>query len=260
MKLNNILNAFCLPFILLLFSAQLNANDDVFESITIAAPISAPFVFKNAQGEPQGFLVELFSLVEKKTGLKVNISIMPWPRSMHEVKVGNTDALMPTIYTDERAQYLTYPRLPIIEFHTVLLKRAEDEIVVDDITKLGTEKVIVKIRAMSMGKEFDDAEKAGLIKVIEVRDFDHAIQMLAQYRADLVACVDYISNSSLKRLNLQGKIDTLKFSDEKTLAYLVFSKSYAKKNDINELMKKINEVKSTSQYHVLVDKFLKLKS
>lgn len=257
MKLNNLSNTFCSALILLLLSFQLHANDNVIESITIAAPISAPFVFKNEQGKPQGFLVELFALVEQKTAFKADISIMPWPRAMHEVTVGHIDALMPTIYTDERAQFLFYPKMPIIEFRTVLLKRSQDEIVVDDITQLGTKKTIAKVRAMSMGKTFDAAEKAGLINVIEVRDFDHAIQMLATSRADLAACIDHISNSSLKRLNLRDQIDTLNFSDGKIPAYLTFSKTYAKQHNVDELMQKINKVKATPEYQALVDKYLK---
>lgn len=257
MKLNNVLSIFALVLLLFFKSFQLQADDRAIESITIAAPISAPFVFNNAEGKPQGFLVDLFNLVEKKTGLKAHILIMPWARGMHEVKIGHIDALMPTIYTDERAQFLFYPKAPIIEFRTVLLKRSQDDIVVDDITQLGTTKTIAKVRSMSMGKAFDDAEKAGLINVIEVRDFDHAIQMLATSRVDLAACVDHISNSSLKRLNLRDQIDTLNFSDGKVTAYLTFSKAYAKQHNVDELMKKIHQVKVTSEYQALVEKYLK---
>ncbi len=257
MKSNNVLTVFCFNALLMMTIFQSQAESLSIKSISIAAPISAPFIFKGDQEKTEGFLVELFALVQQKTGLSATISVMPWARGMHEVKVGHIDALMPTIYTDERAQFLAYPKLPLIEFHTVLLKRAQDNIVVNDITKLGTNKTIVKIRGMSMGKVFDDAEKSGLLSVIEVRDFDHAIQMLATSRADLVACVDYISNSSLKRLNLRDQIDTLKFSNEKVAAYLAFSKTYAKHHNIKELMQKINKVKSTPEYKALVDKYLK---
>ncbi len=257
MKLINNFKLLGLALLLFSKSFSLQADNAAIESINIAAPISAPFIFESKQGEPQGFLVELFALVEKQSGFKANISIMPWARGVHEVKVGHLDALMPTIYTDERALFLNYPKIPLIEFHTVLLKRAQDKITVGNIAKLGTDKTIVKIRAMSMGKEFDDAEKSGKIKVIEVRDFDHAIQMLAQSRADLVACVDYISNSSLKRLNLGDKITTLNFSNEKVSAYLAFSKVNTLQFDVDELMKEINEVKRTPEYQALVDKFLK---
>ncbi len=257
MKPNNRLTAFFFNFVLILSSFQLVASDNKFESINIAAPSSAPFVFKDEKGNAQGFLVDLLALVEQESGIKINIAVMPWPRGVHEVKVGHKDALMPTIYTDDRAQYLIYPKMPLIEFNTVLLKRTQDKLVVDDITQLGTEKVIVKIRGMSMGKVFDDAEKAKVIKVIEVRDFDHAIQMLATSRADLVACVDYIANFSLKRLNLLDKITTLNYSNKKVPAYLTFSKAYAEKYDINFLLAKIDNVKISPEYQALVVKYLK---
>jgi polar amino acid transport system substrate-binding protein len=256
MKLINIL--LTLSFSLLLqVSFQLHAKSEGVDVVTIAAPVSAPFVYKNKEGKAEGFLVAFFTLVEQKLGLKTSISIMPWARAMHEVKIGRINALMPTLYTDERAQYLTYPNLPLMEFQTVLLKRTQDEIVVDNITTLGAEKVIVKIRAMSMGKAFDDAEKSGKIKVIEVLNFDDAIQMLVQSRADLVACIYNISHSSIKRLNLQDKVEILKFSNEKTLSYLSFSNEFNMKNNVNELMEKINKVKTTPEYQALVDKFLK---
>lgn len=257
MKPTNLFNAYLLSVLLVFTSFKLIAKEPFPEQITIAAPVSAPFVFKDEQGNPQGFLVELFALIQKKTGLKANISVMPWPRGLHEVQVGHINALMPTLYTDERVQFLTYPKLPIIGFNTILLKRVQDNIVVNDITQLGTEKTIVKIRAMSMGKVFDDAEKAGQIKVIEVRDFDQAIQMLAMSRADLVACVDYISTSSIKRLNLRNLVTKLNFSKEKVPAYLAFSKDFSQKYDVNTLMMRINEVKKTMEYQLLESKYLK---
>ena len=257
MKMNNTLTAFCLSIVLILVNTRSLASEHDIEHIKIAAPISAPFIFEDQQGRPQGFLVDLLALVEKKLALKTDIVIMPWPRAMHEVSAGNIDALMPTLYSDDRALLLVYPKLPIIEFNTVLLKRTQDNIIVDDITQLGTDKIIVKVRSMSMGKVFDAAEQSGLINVVEVRDFDHAIKMLALSRADLVACVDHISNSSLDRLNLRDKITSLSFSDGKVPAYIAFSKAFAQQHNVDELMKKINEVKTTPEYQALVNKYLK---
>jgi len=257
MNLNNLFLLCVVTLLLTLFNFSVSAQVQVPIKISIAAPVSAPFVYQDESGDNQGFLVELIELVNKSTELEIDISIMPWARAMHEVKVDHIDALMPTIYTKERAQYLTFPKLPILSFNTVLLKRAEDNILVEDITTLGTEKVIVKIRDMSMGKTFDDAEKNAKINVIEVRGFDHAIQMLAQSRVDLVACVDYIAHSSLKRLNLIDKIDMLYFSDETTLAFFAFSSTFSANHDVNVIMNKINSVTDTSEYKALVVKFLK---
>jgi len=257
MKRNNRIVILCSSILLTLANSPLLASENEIKNFEIAVPISAPFAYKNEQGEPAGFLVELFALLEQKSAVQANISIMPWPRAMHEVKVGHINALMPTIYTDERTDFFAYPKLPIFETNTVLLKRAQDNIAVDDITQLGTDKVIAKVRSTSVGKAFDDAEKAGLIKVIEVRDFDHAIQMLATSRVDLVICADHISSSSLNRLNLRDSIETINFSHGKVPAYLAFSKAFAAQYNIDSLMQKIKAIEDTAEYKILVSKYLK---
>ena len=235
---------------------QLFAEDDVVDNISIAVPLIAPLAFKDEQGNGQGFLIELFALVEQKTGLKTTITFMPWARAMHEVQINRVNALMPAVYNDERAESFIYPKTPLLESHTVLLKRAQDDIVIGDIAQLDKEKTIVKVRGMSMGQAFDNAERSGAIKVINVRDNEQAIQMLVNSRVDLFASVDYISTFSLKKLNLHDNIDVLSFSSEKTPAYLVFSQAFAKQNDVNEIMKKINKINHTKEYKELVVKFL----
>lgn len=256
MKWNKVFRTFIFLF-LLSCNYQLRAFEGEHNSITIAAPLSAPFVFKDEQGNNQGLLVELFALVEQQTGFKANIIIMPWARGMHEVKINKIDALMPAVYTDERAELFVFPKYPLVESRTVFLKRVQDDIVVDDIKQLGKKKIIVKVRAMTMGKAFDDAEKTGLIKVIEVNDYEQAIQMLVTERVDLFASVNYTSHYLLKKLNLQDKIDVLSFSSVDVPAYLVFSQQYAEKNDVNKLMLLIHNIKETKDYQLLVDKFLK---
>jgi len=111
----------------------------------------------------------------------------------------------------------TYCSIKRLFLDYLLSLKFEPLISVIGITQLGTEKVIVKIRGMSIGKAFDNAERAGLINVVEVRDFDQTIEMLAISRVDLVACIDYISNSSLERLQLRDKIATIILSTEKRL-------------------------------------------
>jgi len=257
MKWSNILRHFVLVFLLFLTSFQLVADDGMTDTISIAAPLSAPFAFEDELGEPQGFLIELFYLVEIKTGLKTNITIMPWARAMHEVKVGRIDALMPAFYTKERAEIFVYPKLPLAESSTVFLKRAQDDIVIDDITQLGEDKLIVKVRSMSMGQVFDDAQRARKIKVVEVNDYYQGIQMLVNSRVDLFASIDYISMFLLKKRNLFDKVDILKYSTETIPSFLVFSQSFAKQNDVNVFMEKVYEVHDTKEYKALVNKFLK---
>jgi ABC-type amino acid transport substrate-binding protein len=224
--------------------------------LSVAAPSSAPFVFLDEEGEPQGLLVDFLSLVNRQMGSHISITVMPWVRGVHEVKFGQFDALMPTLYTREREVFLSYPNEALIEFNTVLLKRREDQSVINHVDEIGTKKVIAKKRAMSMGVIFDNAQRLGKINVKEVRDHEHAIQMLIHSRVDLVACFEYVSYHALNKLKLRDKVDVVKMAKSNFPTYLAFSKAFAKKNDIDNIMQKINQVKLTPEYQVLIEKYL----
>lgn len=257
MKLSNAFQVLLLNLLLLVSSFKLSAEKTSALSFSVASPSSKPLAYINEKEVPAGFFVEFFSLIKKETGINITIEIMPWARGMHEVKLGNYDALIPTLYTKEREEFITYPNEVLIDFYTVLLKIRGDDLIVGSIADIGNEKLIAKKRAMSMGKAFDDAQSTGKINVIEVREHEHAIQMLALSRVDLVACVEYVCDSSLDNLNLNNKIDVIKISDSRLSSYLAFSKKYAEKHDVNKIMWRINQVKNTPEYHDLVDKFLK---
>ena len=257
MKLNSISFQFVCLFLVNLISFNLQAGDKLIERFTVAAPKSAPLVFKDETGKPQGFLVEYFELVQQQTDLTIDVSVMPWARALHEVKIGRVNALMPAIYTDERAQFLYYPKLPLFNSQRVLVKRVNDPITFNDVKQIGKDKTIVKIRSMSMGRNLDFAEKLNLITVVEVRDFDHAIQMLVSEHADIVICDKTIAHSSITRLGLKGKIEVLKFDEPTEAGYLTFSKMFAKEYNVDELMEKIQLVQSLPQYQKLKEKYLK---
>ncbi len=254
MKLTSVLSAFCI--ISFLTSYDLQAENKVTVNIRIAAPSSEPYVYLDKQSKPKGFLIDFFSLIEKQTGISASITVMPWVRGMHEVKFGQFDALIPTLFTQEREKFLVYPDESLIDFQMVLLKRSEDKFTVNNIDDVGVEKIIAKKRAMSLGKHFDDAERTGKISVKEVRDHEHAIQMLVHSRVDLVACFESVSYYALDKLKLRDKVEVLALSNNSFPAYLAFSKPYANEHDVNDIIQKINQVKATPDYQALVDKYL----
>lgn len=224
---------------------------------SIAAPSSKPFSYKDKAGKSQGFLVDFFSLVERETGIETSITVMPWPRGLNAVKYGKFDALMPTFYRKDRGEYLTFPVESLIDLSSVLLKRSDNDIEISNIADIGNTKFIAKKRAMSIGNEFDEAEKASLINVVEVKTLEQAIQMLMHLRVDLVASHKFVSLFVLKNLKLIDKVDVIKISNNETPSYLAFSKSFSKKHDVNKIMKSINQVKGLPEYQALVDKYLK---
>ncbi len=63
-----------------------------------------PYVFLDDQGKPQGILIDQWKLWEIRTGVKVEISALPWGEALQRMKAGEFDVIDTIFYTDERAR------------------------------------------------------------------------------------------------------------------------------------------------------------
>ena len=67
-----------------------------------------PFVFRNAQGEVQGILVDQWRLWERKTGQRVELHAMAWEQALQRMRAGEFDVI-DTIFTNpERRAWLDF--------------------------------------------------------------------------------------------------------------------------------------------------------
>ena len=81
-----------------------------------------PYIFLDEQGNAQGILVDQWSLWEKRTGVKVELSAIPWEDALSGMEAGKFDVIDTIFYTDERAQIYdftdAYARIDVpIFFH-----------------------------------------------------------------------------------------------------------------------------------------------
>jgi PAS domain S-box-containing protein/putative nucleotidyltransferase with HDIG domain len=63
-----------------------------------------PYIFLDEQGNPQGILVDQWVLWEEYTGVKVEISAIPWEDALAGMAGGNVDVIDTIFYTKERAK------------------------------------------------------------------------------------------------------------------------------------------------------------
>jgi PAS domain S-box-containing protein len=63
-----------------------------------------PYIFLNEQGEARGILVDQWALWQKHTGVKVELSAIPWEDALREMKDGKFDVIDTIFHTNERAQ------------------------------------------------------------------------------------------------------------------------------------------------------------
>ncbi len=67
-----------------------------------------PYVFADEQGNVQGILVDQWKLWEERTGVKVDLTALPWGEALERMQAGEFDVIDTIFYTDERAQVFDF--------------------------------------------------------------------------------------------------------------------------------------------------------
>jgi PAS domain S-box-containing protein len=67
-----------------------------------------PYIFVGPDGDLQGILVDEWRLWEQKTGVKVEITALPWNEALDRMKAGEFDIIDTIFYTDERDKFFDF--------------------------------------------------------------------------------------------------------------------------------------------------------
>lgn len=242
--------AYCM--IILLSGSSAYAQQPIIE-INIVAPEIKPLIFLDKNGKVSGHIIDSLQQVTDNTHLKLNVNIVPWARALKQVINDDVDAVMPTLYTKERAEHLYYPSQALIKFYgSVIIKRVEDDFQFTDFSSIGTQKTIAKVRAMLLGAEFDDVHKNGHLKVVEVTQLEDALNMLMYKRVDLVVADGYVAKTILEQMGIVEKISIIAISEQEENSYIAFSKKFSERHDINKIMSLVNQYNKPEKYHGLL--------
>ncbi|MDO6446799.1 transporter substrate-binding domain-containing protein [Colwellia sp. 1_MG-2023] len=217
--------------------------------INIVAPELKPLIYNNVDKKAEGLLIDTLNEVSAQTSLKFNVTIMPWGRAMLEVKSGNADAIMPALYTEERAKYLVYPQQQLINFYgSVFIKNSHDKFEFTSFEEMKNKKTVAKVRAVLLGVQFDEAKNKGLIEIAEVTRLDDALNMLLLKRVDLVGTDGFAAYTSIQEMGIEDKIAVMSISTLEEPSFIAFSQSFSNKHDVNKIMLMINQFNNPNRY------------
>ena len=80
-----------------------------------------PYLFRNADGKVEGYLVELWALWEKKTGIKVQLTATQWAEAQQMLQAGKADVIDMIYRTSPREKIYDfsapYADLPVMIYH-----------------------------------------------------------------------------------------------------------------------------------------------
>lgn len=108
----------CYAWTMLILLIGSLASCTIAPSSTINPPLSTirvvmdnnypPYAFEDDQGNIQGILVDQWKLWEERTGVKVDLSALPWGEALQRMKAGEFDVIDTIFYTDERAKFFDF--------------------------------------------------------------------------------------------------------------------------------------------------------
>ncbi|WP_286232601.1 substrate-binding periplasmic protein [Thalassotalea sediminis] len=217
---------------------------------SIAAPEIRPLVYIDKQGNIAGQFITMFEHFSEQTGIKVDIKVMPWGRAVQQAKSGNSDAIMPALYTNERAAFFAYPSEPLVIFSgSVVLQHRQDTRKIDSWHDIHDSQ-IVKVRSMNLGENVGRLFVNNRNELVEVVRIVDGLQMLQHKRVDYVVMDALIASSLIEELKLQDEIKVIVHPEESRLSnsYLAFSTSFAAQFDVEKIMALINQYNDPDKY------------
>ena len=187
-----------------------------------------PYVFRNAEGNLRGILIDEWNLWSRKTGVPVEVTAMDWSDALAAMKNGEYDVIDTIFYTDERNGWLDfsepYVNISVPIFYNKALTGITDASSLRGFTvavKAGDSCIPVlqrygvsQILEYTSYEEIVDAAKTGTVRVF-VMDEPPALYYLYQksIRNDF-AQTDSLYSGQFHRAVRKGDLATLHLLDE----------------------------------------------
>lgn len=224
--------------------------------LVLAAADSAPTAYYD-NGKQTGMLVDVVNEAFKRTGLPIEIVLMPWARCLAEVKSGRIDGIFSVYLTPERQEFLTYADEVLITQVQSFFVRKDSSIRFDGGLDRLSELRIGIINGTSYGPRLDAALAKGIFKRVDLANSAETnIQKLLHDRVDVIPSYRHVVLDSARRLGVAGSIKELSPAIEAIPSFLAFSN----KRDYTQVIAAFNQAlrsaKEDGSYDAIFNKYL----
>jgi len=200
-----------------------------------------------------GIDVEIALAVLKRIGIKGNINLLPWKRSLTLVKNLEADAILSAAITNDRKQFLNFPLEPISRGATVFFQRKPRNIIADGLDDLDG----LKVGAMLGYKYCDELDRSPvLLSASRVASLDQSFNMLMSDRIDVVVESDAVGMYKIKEMGLLDKISIVNNSSYCSVGnFLAFAKKPGSKVLAENFSAELIKFKTTDEYKEILTKY-----
>jgi polar amino acid transport system substrate-binding protein len=250
------MSKFIIQFVLLLclscYFIDVYAKE-IPEKINCATNNFPPYAFSEGK-QLKGIEIDIFSELENRTGININIDIMPFKRMLAYARVGKIKCVFSVFKTDERVKYLHYTSVPIHESSLMLYVHRDNyfEYEYESYQNL-LGKTFGLIRGFASTPKFDKAVTQRLFNHVEVNSVEQLLLLLSKKRIDAAIISKHVGDYQLKRLNITDVVaidSPLAFNS----AYIAFSKSMNASVLVSTFNKALAEMIADGTYDQIFNK------
>ncbi|HEU4845580.1 MAG TPA: transporter substrate-binding domain-containing protein [Burkholderiaceae bacterium] len=226
------------------------------ESYTCVSFDYPPLMQKGANGQPDGYAVELITRVFKNMGHVVTVHFYPWSRALLMARTGEADCIFTLYRSAEREQFLDFSRAVIARQAVYFYARQNFHAAFNgDLAAVKGIRIGV-VRGINYGPKFEDARPS--LQLDEASSIEQNFKKLAIGRVDLIPSNLSTASSFMARPELRefiGDIVRLAEPIEIVPSFIGFSKLKnlsALRDNFDDALRKFE---NSAEYQQLVEKY-----
>lgn len=201
-----------------------------------------PWGYLNDKNQPDGLLSRLVEALEKETNIHIDNQIRPYPRVIHEVKMGTTDFAVMFNSPQSRAIAISIGR---VVNPKVVLTALSDSEKLTDLSQLKG-KAVGYLRGSKYGAVFDNNQA---LNKVPLGSMEQGIKMLLTHRIHAMVGTEHSFYFTLKKLNISTDKVMPIFTVNETSGDLYFSKKSKNKYLIEPFKKALQTLRKKGILH-----------
>ncbi len=197
-------------------------------------------------GAPTGFSVDIFKAIAKTMGLKYKINLTDWTFARNELEMQRIDGLIAMSYSRTRSEKVQFTVPYAYITHSLFTRKSSNY---QSIEQMEGKEVIV-VKGDIMHDYLRETKAVG--KIIPVTNYRKALRLLAKGKYDGALLSRYQGLYTINEYNLSNVEASSDVFDSKEVSIAVNAKHPELVNILNE---GLQIIKSTGEYHRLVEKW-----
>lgn len=241
----------------LLFFLSALAHSAPLELVTLNYPPYAYQVDDQVQGIAVDLVQEVFDALEQP----IQISVLPWARSLKYVETGKADGIFTVFKTPERETFLDYSREVLLPQVIALYAKSDTPVAYQGQLAELAPHMIAAVHKVSYGKTFDQAVASGQLPNIRLTySGDKAMALLLSGRVRLLVSHRYGALYSASRMAGVDAITELRPELENVASFIAFSKQNKLTLLRDQFDAELVKMKQDGRYQRIIDAYFERQS